>query len=188
LKKFFSISVIVAMLLFVACKSGETSHPATDRTQTDEVTIVDNETINDEKSVETETAVVEETKEETKVSTPEPAGEKAFSIYGKWTYVRTAEFDDMGGETPIVIPEYEGTFKPTLEINKDNSIKATFYSSYTGTMSTVDSLNFIIENVVRSSEGEVETVDQRITLLYNPETKLLRYAYSGWFTYFRFVN
>jgi hypothetical protein len=168
------------MLMFVACKSGETKQPETDRTQTEEPRVIDIETIDTEQSVDTETPQAEEQKEET----PEPA---TFSIYGKWIYVRTAEFDDMGGETPIVIPEYE-EFKPTLEIRRDNTIKAVFYSSYTGTMSAVDSLNFTIENVVRSSEGEVETVNERITLLFNPETKLLRYAYGGWFTYFQFVN
>jgi hypothetical protein len=194
MKRVFIVAVIIAMLLFVACKGGDAKQTGTERTQTTDVNVVDTEKTddeksdigisNDEKSVEAETPQTEEKKEETK----EPVVETAFSIYGTWTYVRTTEFDDMGGETPIVIPEYEGSFKPTLVINRDNTIRATFYSSYTGTMSTVDSLNFTIENVVRSSEGELETVDQVITLLYNPETKLLRYAYAGWFTYFRFVN
>jgi|GEM_PF-3455173 len=114
-----------------------------------------------------------------RASTAKPA-DGDFSIFGEWRL----EIDTFGN-----VYRYNADMDPapylSLIINDDNSMTAWAYETdIIGHIIKIDDYTYQFKVHTRSVMWNTETVDEIISLEYNPETRLLRYEDRGEVLYF----
>jgi hypothetical protein len=151
------ISILIFLLLFVACTDSESKKPLRER-----ITVRQNQPV-----VQTETIAAGFT-----------------HLIGEWEYIETFSLSEDGTETIEIIDEFHTYLHPTLIIDRDGSMRARFYASFIGELVETETNLFSFENVIWQSEGEEGDHHYPIFLEYFPQTETIRYHRDSLVDYF----
>jgi hypothetical protein len=104
------------------------------------------------------------------------------SIIGQWVFHKFTESYQLNGtetETPFV---YIDWLFPALQVFDDKSFHIVIYGTIEGTLIQIAQDEYLLVNLIATSEGEIWHPDDSNWLRYFPKTGLLRYSFFNEFS------
>jgi hypothetical protein len=108
------------------------------------------------------------------------------SIVGRWTFEKLTESYHLNGAETEIYFWYIDWLTPTLRILPDMTFRIVIYGSVAGDIIQYAQNEYLLVNLIATSEGEVWYPDNS-WLRYFPESGLLRYSFyveSGYIHYY----